>query len=160
MPHFQTLGYEPSHSLIPHVTEATTTFPAGPLVLGVEERSLQEVNLDVGGPTVHVFSAADGEAHLRFDLFADGPHYHYIATGGVQRVVVFDEAANGDMADWTLNCLRNRLPAMLQLCGEEELASRVNQDAVDAALPAVEKLMRASYHRVHSVVDWSEQRPT
>jgi hypothetical protein len=46
------------------------------------------------GVTIHVFDASDGHEYLRFDVFDDEPHYHYIhRTVGdtvVNNVIDFD----------------------------------------------------------------------
>ena len=58
------------------------------------------------GVTIHVFDAGDGHEYLRFDVFDDEPHYHYVHRTVddtvVNNVVDFDTVAHGDMLAWTL----------------------------------------------------------
>ena len=53
------------------------------------------------GVTIHVFDADDGHEYLRFDVFDDEPHYHYIHRTVddtvVNNVIDFDAVAHGDM---------------------------------------------------------------
>jgi hypothetical protein len=45
-------------------------------------------------------------------------------------LVVFDDAANGDMASWTLSRLRYRLPEMLIEAGAEYLGVNLDLESV------------------------------
>ena len=120
----------------PPVEENMRYFDAGALRFGVEYRALDPESLvetykdrpeelaemlkqspEGGfadeGVTVHVFDATDGHEYLRFDMFDDEPHYHYIhkTTDGsiVNNVIDFDVPALGDMLPWTFERLRTRL---------------------------------------------------
>ncbi len=66
------------------------------------------------GVSLHVCAVDPAHEFLRFDVFDDDPHYHYVDTSGTaNRVVAFDEVAHGDMLPWALDRLRSHLPAML-----------------------------------------------
>lgn len=79
------------------------------------------------GVSIHVISLADGHEYLRFDMFVDDPHYHYVDKGaGTNTVVPFDAVAHGDMRVWTLGQLKNRLPEMLTAAGAAEVADQVD----------------------------------
>jgi hypothetical protein len=151
---------------IPPVEAATRTFPAGPVCIGVEFRHVDAAVIDAayGGITVrqagedtpqppilndrgvslHVCDAASGAEYLRFDIFGDDPHYHYIRPGEYQLVVPYDRAASGDMLAWTLRTLSTRIGPMLAFAGGEDLARRVSPAEVDAALPAVASAIEAA----------------
>ena len=81
------------------------------------------------GISIHVVSAADDHEYLRFDVFVDEPHYHYVdKTAGTNTVVEFDAAAHGDMTDWMLDRLRHRLPEMLRAAGAGALAGEITDE--------------------------------
>src|SRR5205085_6258588 len=121
----------------PPVPENTRYLPAGALTFGVEYRELDPASLvatyegntahlaeleeksPAGGFTdegvsIHVCDAADGREYLRFDIFDDEPHYHYVHHDGdavVNNVIDFDTAAHGEMLPWAIDVLRSRLTA-------------------------------------------------
>jgi len=141
---------------VPPVPTHTRYLGAGVLSIGVEYRhvdasviaatygdiTVREAGDDTPQPpilqdeglTLHVCDAADGAEYLRFDLFDDNPHYHYIHPGQYHVVVPFDRAACGDMRDWAVACLRTRLRPMLEAAGAGELAARVGTADADAAV--------------------------
>lgn len=161
-PYFQQ-GNQP----MPHDESKTRFVDAGVLRIGIEHRVLDteavnrhfdaqgvEDNAGFGGSTrgrqfedqgfsLHVFGTDDGFEYLRFDCFGEDPHYHYIVPGldGVVKLS-FDPVANGNIVDWVLDRLRDRLPAMLRNAGAFELANEVDEAIVTDALGEVENLMR------------------
>jgi hypothetical protein len=149
----------------PPVEEKTRRFPAGAVSFGVEYRDLDPESLeetykdnpqylaelrerspDGGftdeGVTIHVFDASDGHEYLRFDVFDDEPHYHYIHRTVddtvVNNVIDFDVSAHGDMFGWTFERLRTRLPEMLEQAGGDALARRLDAARVAQVLTDVE----------------------
>ncbi len=141
---------------IPPIAEHTTRFPAGSVTFGVEYRLLDVPVPEVWEPadenakfvdqgvTIHVWDTATDAEYLRFDCFADTPHYHYSdpATGDYL-VVPFDAFANGDdMLGWTLERLRTRLPAMLSNTGGAHLSPTIDAASLSPALTAVEDAVR------------------
>ena len=149
----------------PPVEENQTLFEAGAIRFGVEYRNLdpeslvetykdhpeylaelQERSPEGGftdsGVTIHVFDANDGREYLRFDVFDDEPHYHYIHRTDdgsvVNNVIDFDTTALGDMLPWALERLRTRLPEMLTAAGGSELALRLDAGVVSRVLLDVE----------------------
>jgi hypothetical protein len=144
---------------IPPIEENTTWVDAGLLMIGLELRQLdadilrrhldstgrwQEVDslghrTDVDfvdtGPSFHVLDASDKFEYLRFDCFADDPHYHYLSPQLDHGVIKlgFDSAANGPMIPWVLTMLAHRLPIMLAKAGAVCLAGQID----DAAMPRV-----------------------
>ncbi|MDG2333887.1 MAG: hypothetical protein P8Q97_06645 [Myxococcota bacterium] len=149
--------------------EAHTTYvDAGPLRIGVEYRLLDDAELaanyegdemveiqdalngaDVqdNGASIHILGREDGHEYLRFDLFEQGPHYHYIDLGGEEQTIVdYDRVALGEMLPWALVQLRDRIVPMLEHAGGEKLASAVEAHAAQlhASLPEVERLVKAA----------------
>jgi len=141
---------------VPHEPADTRYFPAGPLTLGVEYRVFDPVEeakkltpeeVAATGPdslfhrqetdegvSLHVF-ATDGLAeYLRFDCFADEPHYHYIAPERGNMLVHFDAVTNGPMLEWALHVVRTRVPQMLTAIGADTLAAAVDADLLNAAV--------------------------
>jgi hypothetical protein len=132
----------------------TTYHEAGPLSIGVEYRvvdqdALRETYKDdpahlaeleresptggfsAEGLSLHVVSTEDGHEYLRFDLFDDPPHYHYVHPVNSQgehrnHVVEYDAVANGPMLDWALERLRTRLPEMLASAGAPESVTAID----------------------------------
>jgi hypothetical protein len=146
--------------VIAPVPEHTRYYEAGALRVGVEYRLLNDdvmdgsseiddpevaariaeirnaMTFDDRGVSFHVCDAGSGVEYLRFDMFEDGPHYHYLHPDEDYHVVViYDTFACGPMFDWTITCLESRLPAMLRHAGQEELADRISQADVDELIP-------------------------
>ena len=150
---------------IPPDEAATQFVEADPLRIGVELRFLDEAELDAAygddpdavaeieankpaagvedrGISLHVFGD-DGLEYLRFDMFEAGPHYHYIAHGLGENVIVdFDPVAHGAMLPWALAQLRERLTPMLERAGARDLATRVDEAQLAKQLGEVERLVR------------------
>jgi hypothetical protein len=149
----------------PPVEENTRTFPAGAVTFSVEYRDLDPASLEETykdnpdylaelrerspeggfsdeGVTIHVFDASDGYEYLRFDVFDDEPHYHYIHRttddSVVNNVIDFDTVAHGDMLAWALQLLHTRLPVMLEQAGGGALATRLDRQLIDRVLVDVE----------------------
>jgi hypothetical protein len=152
------IGTHYDGSPVPPVPEHTRYVGAGALSIGVEYRQVdasviaatygdvelreagddtpQPPILDDRGLTLHVCDAATGDEYLRFDVFEDNPHYHYIHPREYHLVVPFDKAACGDMAAWAVACLRSRLRPMLEAAGAPELAASLGTTDTDAAAAA------------------------
>jgi hypothetical protein len=93
------------------------------------------------GVSIHVCGTDDGYEYLRFDVFDDEPHYHYVHRrddGTIENQVIdFDPTANGDMLEWTARCLRHRLPEMLGTAGGGRLIDQLDMNVIGSALDAV-----------------------
>ena len=148
---------------IPMVPEHCHPVDAGAVQLIVESRALTnaildetyagidmphtDVAFDDHGASLHVCGTDDGLEHIRFDCFEHEPHYHYIEHDkGANVIVRIDEVAVGDPVEFTLRCVRERLPEMLENAGQPDLAARARADMprVLAALDAVGDLMARS----------------
>jgi hypothetical protein len=151
---------------VPHEPQATTFVAAGPVTFGVEPRVFDPVaeaakltpeEIAAAGPDalfnsdqvdagvcVHVFSTEGLREYLRFDCFADEPHYHYIVPGRGNMLVHFDRVANGPMLDSTIRTLRGRLPEMLTQLGADGLAAALKPQELATALDEVHRVASAS----------------
>lgn len=153
---------------IPPVEDHTTWFDAGALRIGVEYRVLDDAiaaaavveeargddrgqveGLDDRGVSLHVCGEQDGELRefLRFDCFAEDPHYHYVSwRDRANEMIHIDPVADGDPLAWALERIRTRLPRMLARAGAEDLARRLDPGALESVLPRVtEAAFRARF---------------
>src|ERR1700722_1684532 len=101
MAHAIPVGYRFDVNPIAPIPENTIYIPAGPLAIGIEYRLLTDELIDetyasdtrsaaiIGdarpddeiddqGVSLHVCDAETMKEYVRFDVFADDPHYHYI----------------------------------------------------------------------------------
>jgi hypothetical protein len=152
-------------TIIPPVAERTHYVTAGAIAFGVEYRVVnedivlanlrahgmdrpppgaQQVIPDDGGVSLHVCDAANHTEYLRFDMFDDAPHYHYLCHNEYQLNIPYDRNACGPMLDWAVDGIRSRLRAMLTFCGADELAGQVDDAEIEAALPQVLALIGRS----------------
>jgi hypothetical protein len=149
----------------PPVEAHNHLIPAGALTFGVEYRNvdpeslratyagdaaqlaeLEERSPDGGffdaGVSIHVCGTDDAHEYLRFDVFDDEPHYHYVhrTTDNTVRnqVIDFDTSAHGEMLPWVITRLRTRLPEMLRAAGGGHLATELDAGTVERAVDAVE----------------------
>jgi hypothetical protein len=148
--------------------ENTRYLPAGAITFGIEYRDvdpeslaatyaddpeqlaeLEEKSPEGGfsdeGVSIHVCGTDDGHEYVRFDVFDDEPHYHYIhrtPTGAevVNNVIDFDTAAHGEMLPWAIGCLRTRLPAMLTEADGSHLVPRLDTHLVARVIDDVERI--------------------
>jgi hypothetical protein len=153
----------------PPVAENTRYFDAGAVRIGVEYRDVDPASLTATyagnaahlaeledrspnggfsdeGVSIHV-CGDDGHEYVRFDVFDDEPHYHYVhkttADGEiVNNVVAYDAVALGDMLDWAIERLRTRLPDMLRAAGGDDVAARLDGEQVTRAVTEAEALAR------------------
>jgi hypothetical protein len=128
--------------------EHTTVLDCGAISIGVEYRALDPAALndyyegddldeinehspDGGftdqGLSLHINSTGEDHEFIRFDLFDDEPHYHYVdKAAGTNTIVGFDVAAHGPMLEWALGQVQHRLGDMLA-------AANADADAIDCA---------------------------
>lgn len=86
------------------------------------------------GLGVQVYAMVDDKETeiLRFDCFVQTPHYHYGPENHNIRLNM-DKTTAGSPFRWTMNNLRNRLPAMIRRAGYEDLAAAVEANPVPKA---------------------------
>ncbi len=150
----------------------TRWFPAGALSIGVEYREVRpddllalygddpaqlaellekspEGGFSDNGVSIHVRGAGDGHEYLRFDVFDDEPHYHYIHNTGpgeeiVNNVVTFDSFAFGEMLPVAIGWLRARLPEMLARAGGGHLVPELDPGVLGQVVDQVEQIARSA----------------
>ena len=92
-----------------------------------------------------VGSEDEGKRILRFDCFYKNPHYHVGASGGEQAAHKMKEEGVEDPVRWTLEQLKTRFPAMVKQAGYEEIADRIDQQAITDQLTRLEREIIAKY---------------
>jgi len=86
-----------------------------------------------------------GKRILRFDCFYKNPHYHVGASGGENAARKMKEEGIGDPVRWTLDQLRTRFPSMVKQAGYDEIAERIDQQAIADQLTQLEGEILAKY---------------
>ncbi len=141
--------------------QTATAVAAGPLEMWVAARLLtneflnafsdrienlgadMSADFDDFGASIHVCDV-DGHEWLRFDCFANEPHYHYnFFHEDAQMICRIDEVAEGEPSAWTVSRLRHRLPEMLEFAGADGLAAwaRTHGQELSSAVDEVESLL-------------------
>src|SRR5258705_9990512 len=87
----------------------------------------------------------EGKRILRFDCFYKNPHYHVGPSGGESAAYKMKDEGIEDSVQWTLTQLKTRLPAMIKQAGFDEIADRVDQQAITDQLTRLEREIIAKY---------------
>ena len=87
----------------------------------------------------------EGKRILRFDCFYKNPHYHVGASGGEHAAHKMKDEGVEDPVRWTLDTLKTRFPAMVKQAGYEEIAGRIDQQAITDQLTRLEQEIIAKY---------------
>jgi hypothetical protein len=97
------------------------------------------------GPSLQVLGDVDGKQVqlLRFDCFEHEPHFHYDPQGRNNRIFL-NKARAGDPITWSMDYLRGNVKSLVRIAGYSGLADRLDEEALAAALPDVEKALRDS----------------
>jgi hypothetical protein len=100
------------------------------------------------GPSLQIQGDVDGKCVqlMRFDCFENEPHFHYAPQGKNTRIFL-NMARVSDPITWTMDYLKGNVASLLRISGYGQLADQLNEDAVTAALPGVEKALRDSAPR-------------
>lgn len=161
----------------PAVEENTRYVDAGVVRIGVEYRNVDPENLYATyrddpdqlaelerempaggfvdeGVSLHVHAGEDGHEYVRFDVFDDDPHYHYVHRGPeiVNNWIQYDVVANGDMLTWALRCIAERLDAMLTEAGGGHLVEHLDRAAIRRAVAEVRPLAEQARAAVRAEV--------
>ena len=154
---------------IPPIEAHTEWFEAGVLRIGVEYRLLTDaiavttpvdaasgdvssknMHFDDCGVALHVCGENDGVMRewLRFDCFAEDPHYHYVSWDvPANEVLPLAPRAAGARGAWRLPRGPPRRPPRRPRAAPTQLAARVDSGALEAALPRIaEAAYRVRYH--------------
>jgi hypothetical protein len=86
----------------------------------------------------------EGKRILRFDCFYKNPHYH-IGVSGDHSVHNMKDEGVEDPVRWTLDQLKTRFPSMVKQAGYEEIAARIDQQAIANQLTRLEPEIRGKY---------------
>jgi len=86
-----------------------------------------------------------GKRILRFDCFYKNPHYHVGASGGENAARKMKEEGIDDPVRWTLDQLKTRFPSMVKQAGYDEIAERIDQQAIADQLTQLEGEILAKY---------------
>jgi hypothetical protein len=133
-----------------------TVIEAGPVSFAMSYR--KELMPDQG-LCLQVYSDVDGKDTeiLRFDCFDQAPHYHYGPENHNIRLNM-DKTTAGNPLGWTLDNLRNRLPAMVKRAGYDDLsdtltASPVSKAKLDTVEATARELSQHERRTVHHMME-------
>jgi predicted DNA-binding ribbon-helix-helix protein len=100
------------------------------------------------GPSLQILGDVDGKEVqlLRFDCFEEEPHFHYDPNGKNNRIFL-NKARASDPIAWTIDYLRGNFTSLVRIAGYGQLADRLDEAALTAALPGLEKALRDSVPR-------------
>lgn len=95
------------------------------------------------GPSLRIYGDVEGKPVqlLRFDCFQNEPHFHYDPEGKNNQLRM-DKANVSDPIAWSMDYLRGNVASLVRIAGYSALADRVDEAALTAALPTVEKALR------------------
>ena len=96
------------------------------------------------GLTFDIITESEGKRILRFDCFYKNPHYHVGASGEHAARNMKDEGVE-DPVRWTLEQLKTRFPSMVKQAGYEEIADKIDQQAIADHLTQLERQIIAKY---------------
>jgi hypothetical protein len=89
-------------------------------------------------------SLDEGKRILRYDCFYENPHYHIGASGDDSVHKMKDEGVENPVR-WTLDQLKTRLSLMVKQAGYEEIAKKIDQQAIADQLTRLEPEILAKY---------------
>jgi hypothetical protein len=100
------------------------------------------------GPSLQVLGDVDGKRTqlLRFDCFEQEPHFHYDPDGKNNRIFL-NTARVSDPIAWTIDYLRGNFTSLVRIAGYGKLADQLDETALTATLPGLEKALRESAPR-------------
>jgi len=119
------------------------------LTIGVGELrfNVRYSNVRTGdrGPSLRIYGDVEGKPVqlLRFDCFEDQPHFHYDPEGKNNQLRM-DKANVSDPVAWSMDYLRGNVASLVRIAGYGALADQLDEGALTAALPTVEKALRDS----------------
>ncbi|HEX7229077.1 MAG TPA: hypothetical protein VF452_01685 [Candidatus Binatia bacterium] len=87
---------------------------------------------------------AEGKRILRYDCFYNNPHYHIGASDDRSSHKMKEEGIE-DPVRWTLDQLKTRLSLMIKQAGYDEIAGKIDQQAIADQLTRLESEILAKY---------------
>lgn len=87
------------------------------------------------GLCVQVYAEVEGKDTeiLRFDCFDQAPHYHY-GPENLNIRLSMDKTSTGNPFGWTMTQIREKLPAMVERAGYEDLADKLKDNPVSSSV--------------------------
>ena len=100
------------------------------------------------GPSLRIYGDVEGKPVqlLRFDCFEPEPHFHYDPDGKNNRIFLNTTRATDPIA-WTIDYLRGNFTSLVRIAGYGKLADQLDEAALTATLPGLEKALRESAPR-------------
>jgi len=100
------------------------------------------------GPSLQVLGDVDGKRTqlLRFDCFEHEPHFHYDPDGKNNRIFL-NTTRVSDPITWSMDYLRGNFASLIRIAGYGKLADQLDEAALTATLPGIEKALRDSAPR-------------
>src|SRR5919205_396987 len=100
------------------------------------------------GPSLRIYGDVEGKPVqlLRFDCFEHEPHFHYDPDGKNNRIFMNTTRVSDPIA-WSMDYLRGNFASHIRIAGYGKLADQLDETALTAALPGVEKALRESASR-------------
>jgi hypothetical protein len=97
------------------------------------------------GPSLRIYGDVEGKPVqlLRFDCFEQTPHFHYDPEGKNNRIFL-NKARVSDPIAWTMDYLRGNVASLVRIAGYGRLADRLDEEALTAAMPGIERALRDS----------------
>lgn len=121
------------------IPQSTSGLEASGIRFAVDYRNTQHDR----GPSLQILGDVDGTCVqlLRFDCFDNEPHFHYDPTGKNNRIFL-NTARVSDPIAWTIDYLRGNFKSLTRIAGYERFAERLDEEALTAVLPGVERALR------------------
>jgi hypothetical protein len=126
----------------------TDIFDAGNIKFGLEMRRLP---IGDGGLAIHILADIGGSSDksyveeteiMAFDLFWDGPHYHYGPRNKNHRIY-WDRTLVTDPLAWVMDQFESKkLAPMLERAGYHMVAADLDIDKIESLLPEIKKRAR------------------
>src|SRR5438132_277317 len=100
------------------------------------------------GPSLRIYGDVEGKPVqlLRFDCFETQPHFHYDPDGKNNRIFLNTTRVTDPVA-WTIDYLRGNFTSLVRIAGYGKLADQLDEAALTATLPGLEKALRESAPR-------------
>src|SRR6266849_3845144 len=100
------------------------------------------------GPSLRIYGDVEGKPVqlLRFDCFEQDPHFHY-DPDGKNNLLRMDKTKVSDPIAWSMDYLRGNAASLVRIAGYGKLADQLDETALTATLPGLEKALRESAPR-------------
>src|SRR5262249_48656446 len=86
-----------------------------------------------------------GKTNSALRLLYKNPHYHVGPSGGESAAYKMKDEGIEDPVRWTLEQLKTRFPSMVKQAGYEEIAEKIDQQAIADQLTRLEPEILAKY---------------